>query len=54
MVNLKKTELLRDRCLIDGKWVAGSQNNIAVKNPATGRLSAPFLHWRREMLSRRS
>ncbi|MBY3616843.1 NAD-dependent succinate-semialdehyde dehydrogenase [Rhizobium bangladeshense] len=38
MVNLKKTELLRDRCLIDGKWVAGSQNNIAVKNPATGEI----------------
>ncbi|MBY5330083.1 NAD-dependent succinate-semialdehyde dehydrogenase [Rhizobium leguminosarum] len=38
MVNLKKTELLRDRCLIDGKWVAGSQNSIAVKNPATGEI----------------
>ncbi|NKK67940.1 succinate-semialdehyde dehydrogenase [Rhizobium leguminosarum bv. viciae] len=38
MVNLKKTELLRDRCLIDGKWVTGSQNNIAVKNPATGEI----------------
>ncbi|WP_392713634.1 NAD-dependent succinate-semialdehyde dehydrogenase [Rhizobium ruizarguesonis] len=38
MVNLKKTELLRDRCLIDGKWVAGSKNNIAVKNPATGEI----------------
>nr|WP_064245038.1 NAD-dependent succinate-semialdehyde dehydrogenase [Rhizobium leguminosarum]OAP97351.1 succinate-semialdehyde dehydrogenase (NADP(+)) [Rhizobium leguminosarum] len=38
MVNLKKMELLRDRCLIDGKWVAGSQNSIAVKNPATGEI----------------
>ncbi|MBY5545175.1 NAD-dependent succinate-semialdehyde dehydrogenase [Rhizobium leguminosarum] len=38
MVNLKKTELLRDRCLINGKWVANSQNNVAVKNPATGEI----------------
>ncbi|PKA38764.1 succinate-semialdehyde dehydrogenase (NADP(+)) [Rhizobium sullae] len=38
MVNLKKTEFLRDRCLINGKWVAGSQTNITVKNPATGEI----------------
>ncbi|MBY3226091.1 NAD-dependent succinate-semialdehyde dehydrogenase [Rhizobium laguerreae] len=38
MVNLKKTEFLGDRCLINGKWVAGSQPNIAVKNPATGEI----------------
>ncbi|KAB1083512.1 NAD-dependent succinate-semialdehyde dehydrogenase [Neorhizobium galegae] len=36
MVNLKNTKLLRNQCLIDGKWVAGTGKAVEVENPATG------------------
>lgn len=35
MLNLADKSLLREECLIDGKWV-GSDQKIAVTNPATG------------------
>lgn len=38
MVNLKNTELLRNRCLIDANWVGGAGEVIEVKNPATGEI----------------
>ena len=38
MVNLKNTQLLRNRCLIDGKWVGGTGKVIEVENPATGEI----------------
>lgn len=38
MVNLKNTELLRNRCLIDGNWVGGTGEVIDVENPATGEI----------------
>ncbi|TCT28179.1 NAD-dependent succinate-semialdehyde dehydrogenase [Martelella mediterranea] len=37
MVKLKNPDLLRDRCLVDGKWIsAGNAKVIEVENPATG------------------
>jgi succinate-semialdehyde dehydrogenase/glutarate-semialdehyde dehydrogenase len=36
MVELKEPSLFRERCYIDGQWVAGSGGTIAVDNPATG------------------
>ncbi|WP_459614912.1 succinate-semialdehyde dehydrogenase [Bordetella sp. 2513F-2] len=37
--SLKRAELLRDACYIDGKWVpAGNGPTIAVNNPSTGKV----------------
>src|SRR3546814_10494348 len=44
--SLKRAELLRDACYIDGKWVgAGSGASIPVGNPSTGKtiVSVPKL-----------
>ncbi|KAA9382510.1 NAD-dependent succinate-semialdehyde dehydrogenase [Neorhizobium galegae] len=38
MVNLENGELLRNRCLIGGKWVAGTGKVVEVENPATGEI----------------
>ncbi|GAA0605407.1 NAD-dependent succinate-semialdehyde dehydrogenase [Paenochrobactrum glaciei] len=38
MVNLKNPDLLRDRCFIDGQWLAGTKKPIDVTNPANGKL----------------
>ncbi len=35
MLNLKDPSLLRDRCLVAGRWISG-ERTIAVTNPATG------------------
>jgi len=35
MLNLKDPSLLRDQCLVDGRWISG-ERTIAVTNPATG------------------
>ncbi|MFI4914552.1 MAG: aldehyde dehydrogenase family protein, partial [Steroidobacterales bacterium] len=40
-MQLKDSSLLRDQCLIDGRWVgAGNGGRVAVKNPATGAVIA--------------
>lgn len=38
MVKLKNPGLLRENCLIDGQWVAGTQKAIEVTNPANGKI----------------
>ncbi len=45
MVNLKNQDLLRDRCLVDGQWIAGTQAPIEITNPANGKVltSVPSL-----------
>jgi len=37
-LGLDRPDLLENHCLIDGQWIPGIKENIAVRDPATGEI----------------
>lgn len=46
MIKLKNAALLRDACLVNGRWLkAADGKTIAVENPANSMITVTFLHY---------